>query len=386
MLFLAFAGCGGSGANKKTENPKKQNGKTSIQADNNQHGENDGLITLTKEIQEKIGLETDEATEKEIQQTISATGEFIAKPEGLAKVVSPLTGIILAAKNKNLPRVGTFVKKGAELIFVSPTADAEVYLQKIKSDYFLAKSELERVQLLYDNNAVAKKRLDEAKTDFENKQAIYNALSEQVKITGNGYSIVAPISGYVEAVPVSLGSHITAGQELMTIINSSRLILQVNVPAAKFEAANRAKEASFKVEGQDEFFKLSKLGGKKVAVSSTVNSSNRTVPVFFEFSNPKNSIKIGMFAEVFLKSGGSEFGVAIPEEAIVDEDGVSTAFVRIGPERFEKRPVEIGMKSEGFVQIISGIKQGEVVVTKGAYQVRLAQLSNGALASDGHDH
>lgn len=70
----------------------------------------------------------------------------------------------------------------------------------------------------------------------------------------------------------------------------------------------------------------------------------------------------------------------------MDEDGVSTAFVRIGPERFEKRPVEIGMKSEGFVQIISGIKQGEVVVTKGAYQVRLAQLSNGALASDGHDH
>ena len=69
-----------------------------------------------------------------------------------------------------------FVNKGSILLNVSPSSDVNVNIGKIKNDFLLAKSEYERVQKLFDKNAVAQKRLDEAKFDFESKQNIYLSL------------------------------------------------------------------------------------------------------------------------------------------------------------------------------------------------------------------
>jgi|APEBP8051072266_1049373.scaffolds.fasta_scaffold01896_2 cobalt-zinc-cadmium efflux system membrane fusion protein len=348
--------------------------------------ESASLISFLKEQQWKIDYATETASLRDIQASVSATGEFVAKPELYSKVISPLSGIILVKKNGNFPRIGTYVKKGSILLHISPTADAGMNLQKIKSDYLLAKSELERVQLLFDKKAVAKKRLDEALSDFETKSAIYNALLDQVKLTENGYSVHAPIDGFIDNVSISLGSHVSSGQDLVTIINPSRIILKVNIPASKFETANRATDASFKIEGHEEEFQLAKLGGKKIAVSSTVNTSTRTIPVYFEINNPKNLIKIGMYSEVNIKSGNQEESLTIPESAIVEEDGILQAYVLIGGESFEKRILKTGTKEDGYVQILSGLKEGERVVTKGAYQVRLAALSPETAIGEGHAH
>lgn len=348
--------------------------------------ENAALVSFLKEQQWKIDYATEPVATQMMQSSIISTGEFIAKPESFSKVISPLTGIILVKKNANFPKIGAFVKKGATLLHISPTSDAGLNLQKIKSDYLLAGQELERVKLLYEKNAVSKKRLEEATSDYDTKSAVYNALLDQVKLTENGFSILAPIDGYVESVFVSLGSHVTSGQELLSIINPARIVLKANVPAAKYEAADKAVDASFIIEGQDEELVLSKLRGKKVAISSSVNPANRTVPVYFEFDNPKRSIKIGMYAEVFIKTGKPEETMAIPESAIVDEDGNSTVYVLVGGESFEKRIVKTGVKDNGFVQILSGLKEGERIVTKGAYQVRLAALAPESAIGHGHTH
>ena len=96
---------------------------------------------------------------------------------------------------------------------------------------------------------MAEKRFDEAKSDFESKQASYGSLIDQIRFTETGYSIVSPIDGFVESLSVSMGSHIDGGQELMTIINPRRLILRANVSAGKFEDANNSTDAAFRIEG-----------------------------------------------------------------------------------------------------------------------------------------
>lgn len=348
--------------------------------------EKSSLISFLKEQQWKIDFATEPVIKRKLQSSVPATGEIIAKPELYSKVVSPVGGILLPKNNSNFPRLGSFVSKGAVLLNISPSADASSNIQKIKSDYLLAKSEYERVQNLFEKKAASQKRLDESRFDFESKQASYNSLIDQIKFTENGYAIVSPIDGYIENITVNLGSQINGGQELVTIINPSRLILKANVPASKFEDANNSKDASFKIEGYKDELLISSLNGRKISVSSSLNTENRTVPVYFEFGNPQNKIKVGMYAEVFIKTGDRQECISIPESAIIDEDGMHTVYVEVEGEAFEKRILKTGISDSGFVQVFEGLKEGERVVTKGAYQVRLAALSPESAIGQGHVH
>jgi RND family efflux transporter MFP subunit len=351
-----------------------------------QEEEKSNLISFLKEQQWKIDFATESVSKRTLQHSVPSTGEIISKPELFSMVVSPAAGLLLHKNNSNFPKLGSYVTKGTVLFNISPPADVSTSIQKIKTDYLLAKSEYERVKNLFDKKAVAQKRLDESKFDFESKQAVYNSLIDQIKFTETGYSVVAPIDGYIENIAINLGSHIASGQELITIVNPSRLILKVNVPAANFNDANNAKDASFKIEGYQDELKISQLNGKKISVASSLNKQNRTVPVYFEFTNPLNQIKIGMYAEVFIKIGTVSQTLAIPESAIIDEDGMHTVYVEIEGEGFEKRIIKTGIYDSGYVQVLEGLKEGERVVTKGAYQVRLAALSPETAVGHGHVH
>jgi membrane fusion protein, heavy metal efflux system len=278
------------------------------------------------------------------------------------------------------------VNKGEALLQISPSADAGGNIQKIKNDYLLAKAEYERVQNLYDRKAVSRKRLDEARSDFESMQAIYNALEEQIEFTEKGLQITAPISGYLEKTSFNLGDQITSGQELFTIINPSRLILKANVPSSGYQEAGNSTDASFIVEGQKNMYDISRLNGRKISVGTSIDRDNRTIPVYFEFSNPGNSIKVGMFSEVYIKTSRPENHLSIPESAVVDEDGLHTAYVQLEGEAFEKRILKTGITDNGYIQILDGLLEGERVVTKGAYQIRLAALSPESAIGHGHVH
>ncbi|MBK8943637.1 MAG: efflux RND transporter periplasmic adaptor subunit [Ignavibacteriae bacterium] len=350
------------------------------------HEESPPSISFLKEQQWKIEFHTEFVKKQNLQSSVIATGEIIAKPEYYSKVVAPVPGIVFQSNNLSFPKQGMFVNKGSILLNVSPSSDVNVNIGKIKNDFLLAKSEYERVQKLFDKNAVAQKRLDEAKFDFESKQNIYNTITQQVKFTENGFAVIAPISGYIENISISLGSQIEIGQELFTIVNPSKLILVANLPANNFNQANESKDASFKVEGYNKEFSISKLNGRKISVSSSLNQQNRTIPIYYEFDNPQNLIKVGMYAEVFVKTGELKNTIVIPETAIIDEEGMHTAYVQAEGEAFEKRILKTGITDNGLIEVLEGINENERIVTKGAYQVRLAALSPESAIGHGHVH
>jgi multidrug efflux pump subunit AcrA (membrane-fusion protein) len=93
-----------------------------------------------------------------------------------------------------------------------------------------------------------------------------------------------------------------------------------------------------------------------------------------------------MYAEVFIKNGDKQECISIPESAIIDEDGMHTVYVEVEGEAFEKRILKTGISEGGYIQVLEGLKEGERVVTKGAYQVRLAALSPESAIGQGHVH
>ncbi len=343
-------------------------------------------ITFLKEQQWKISFATAPVVKRNLHASVSATGEILAKPELFANVVSPVAGILLPRNNTGIPSPGSWVKKGDVLYTISPSADASANFHRVRNDYFLAKSEFERVEGMYEKKAVARKRYDEARFDFESKQASFTALEDQIKLTSSGYAIVAPIDGFVESMSVSLGSQISSGQELLSIINPRQLILKANVPASKFEDAHNSTDASFRIEGYEAELRISSLNGRKVSVGSSLSGESRSVPVYFEFTNPQNKVKVGMYAQVSLVTGSGQEALAIPESAIVDEDALHTVYVQVEGEAFEKRIITTKLADGGFVQVLQGLREGERVVTRGAYQVRLAALSPESAIGQGHVH
>ncbi|KUG26999.1 putative co/zn/cd efflux system membrane fusion protein [hydrocarbon metagenome] len=350
------------------------------------HEEESSDISFLKEQQWKIEFANEPVQKRKLQKSVLATGEIKPKPENYAKVVSPVRGTILAKHNSKINSIGDYVKTGEVLLIISPSADASINVQRIKSEYLLAETEYQRVNNLFDRKAVSQKRLDEARSDFEAKRSSYNSLTDQIKITDNGYAILSPINGYIEKLNFSLGENLESGEKLFTIVNPNRLILQANIPSSRSEDVINSNDASFRVEGLNKEYSIKELNGGKISVAAGLNQTNRTISVYYEFNNPQNKIKIGMFAEVFMKIGEGEELLAIPESAIINEDGLHTAYVQLEGEAFEKRILKTGIIDQGYVQVLEGLKEGERVVTKGAYQVRLAALSPESAIGHGHVH
>src|SRR5690606_9056901 len=104
-----------------------------------------------------------------------------------------------------------------------------------------------------------------------------------------------------------------------------------------------------------------------------------------EAANEGGMVKIGQFARASVPVGGTVRGVAIPNEAILDDNGTPVPYVQLGGETFERRVLTLGETDGERTQVVEGIRPGEMVVTVGAYQVRLASLSPEGF-SGGHAH
>ena len=114
------------------------------------------------------------------------------------------------------------------------------------------------------------------------------------------------------------------------------------------------------------------------------DSNSFYVPVTFEFDN-KGAVIPGSFVEIYLLSSPMENVLSVPVSALIEEQGVYSVYVRLDEEGYLKKAVTLGADNGSEVQILSGLQPGDKVVTKGAYQIKLASASN-AIPAHSHSH
>jgi len=108
--------------------------------------------------------------------------------------------------------------------------------------------------------------------------------------------------------------------------------------------------------------------------------------VLFEAANDDQRLRIGMLVHGRVLLGDPVTGVAIPTAAVREEDGLFVAYVHIGGESFERRALTLGPTDGEWTIIENGVREGERVVTLGAYQVKLSSLNTNAISDHGHPH
>jgi multidrug efflux pump subunit AcrA (membrane-fusion protein) len=178
------------------------------------------------------------------------------------------------------------------------------------------------------------------------------------------------------------GQKIEAGQKLMTIVDPSTIWLQVNVFETDYYGMSEPTGIYLTVPGRDSGISVGPRGMRLLSVGSAIDPENRTIPVLLEIANPDLLLKINQSIDVELYFGGTEPALCVPKGAVFDDDAHDVVFVHTEGESFAKREVTVGAHDDGWVSILSGLEEGERIVTRGGYHVKLATTS----VETGHGH
>ena len=360
-----------------------------------------GEIGFLKEQQWPIEFATVASRKQSIvpSKTVNATIKVVPGRE--ARLTAATAGRL--SLESPVPTVGSQVTKGQLLARIQPTVSAPGSVGTLRADVAAARAEHTaakaahaRLERLVATDSVPKRRLEEAASNVEVTQArlraattrlsSYSASASGSARAGSGaFRVSSPISGTLVAQSVTEGETTSAGAPLFSIVDLDRVwvegrIFEPDVPA--FEAS---KTAWFTVDGRDNVFDVNEETGKLVTVGHVLDPASRTVPVIFEVQNPNKALRIGQYAKLSVATGEPVEGLVIPESAVLQDGNQSIVFVHSSGEGFVQRVVTLGTHSRGVVEVIKGVKEGERVVTKGAYDVKLASSAGGAPAH-GHAH
>lgn len=359
--------------------------------------EDDGDVVFLKEQQWRSGLATESVRVRRLLGSVPATATLRATADGEVHVTAPSAGH-LAAADAGFPYTGMEVEQGQVLAYLAPllggetdVAGLELAVKRAASAYELASQERKRLEALLDQGAVPRRRVLEARSEEAVGRAELEAARKRLaQVTrspdseASGVAVRAPIAGTVAYVNVAPGGYVEQGDRLFHLINRDRLWLEARLAEVDVGRIRQPTGAWFTAEGFDRTFEIGAVGESRlVAFGGMVDPQSRTLPVVFEFPNPDDALRVGMFVRARIYTGEQQEAPAVPTGALVNDAGTEVVYVQRSGERFERRPVRTGLRDGDYVAVLEGLVPGERVVARGAYLVHLAA---GAPAAAGHDH
>ena len=342
-------------------------------------GHSDEII-LTPEKAKAAGVEAEAVHAGTFRNVIHTSGQILAAQGEEATVVAASSGVVSFSRKV---AEGMQVGKGTELLSVSAAhiQDGDP-VQKAKVAYEKAKEEYERAQKLVSSQIVSQKDFSALREAYENARLTYEALKPSQ--SGKGVSVKSPIGGFIKTCLVKEGDYVTVGQPLMTVTQTRRLVLKAEVSERYYAQLSQVISANFQTPYNNKVYSLESLGGKLLSFGKSSGDTSYYVPVTFEFDNRGDMVP-GSFVEVYLLSGERNGVLSLPVSALTEEQGVYFVYLKLDAECYKKQEVKLGASDGSRVEILSGIKDGDTVVTRGAIHVKLASASN-AIPAHTHNH
>lgn len=337
-------------------------------------------IVLTPEKAKAAGVEAEVIHPGAFREVIQAGGQILSAQGQEATVVATSSGVVSFSRKI---AEGIEVGQGSELLSVSAEHIQEGDpVRKAKVAYEKAKEEYERAEKLVGSQIVSQKEFAALREAYQNARLTYEALLPSK--SGKGVAVKAPIGGFVKNCLVKEGDYVTVGQPLMTVSQMRRLVLKADVSERYYAQLPRIVSANFKTPYNNKVYCLENLGGKVLSFGKSSGDTSYYVPVTFEFDNRGDMVP-GAFVEVFLLSGERQGVISLPESALTEEQGLYFVYLKLDEECYKKQEVQLGTSNGERVEILSGLKDGDTVVTRGAIHVKLAAAST-AIPAHSHNH
>lgn len=346
----------------------------------NGHSEHGGdEIVWHEEEARAAGVRVEVVTPAPFAAVCKVSGTILPVAGGEQQVVATTAGVIKWAGNGFTE--GASVRAGQAIARLSARelTDGDP-AEKARLDYEAAQREWERAQLLVADKLISDQQLEEARLRYATAKAAIAGTAG--RLTSDGVQIVAPANGYVKQCLVGAGEYVTVGQPLMVITQTRRLQLRAEVPEADAAQLAAVRSARFRTAASGGVLSLDSLGGRLQSVGRSVAPGAFYLPVIFDFDNV-GALVPGGYAEVWLLGAERPDVLAVPRQALTEEQGVYFVYVQEDADCYRKQEVTTGADDGLRVEILSGLHGGERVVTSGAIRVKLAGAS---AAIPGHNH
>lgn len=344
-----------------------------------QEEEETGMITYLKEQAWKTDFRTMEVLPQAFHSVIHTSGRVKNQPGAEVVLNAKAPGNV-----RLLAVTGASVKQGDLLAMVSGSGienNTSLKLNERRLAFERSRADYLRMKPLAEKQLLSQKEFLETKTRYEQDSLQYYQIRDLVG--RQGLKITAPMDGFVSNIHISNGEFVESGAPLITLGGKTRLLIETYVNQSDFKKVSGIFDANFK-PGKNTTLRLVDLDGRISSQNAFLNEQMLRIPVVFTVVN-NGDLMPGMFLEAFLKTDKKESSMVVPLTALIEEQGQYYVYVQKGGESFEKRQINPAGNDGINTEVESGLKAGERIVSRGAYQIKLAALA-GDLPLHGHTH
>lgn len=300
------------------------------------------------------------AMEGSISKTLELTGSVAATK--VARMGSPAEGPITQCQ----VREGDNVTTGQVLLTIGRKKAADALVQAAQDSLAREQEELKRISKLVDSGAIAAEELETANLKVSRARAELSKAMESVA----DYQIEAPWDGVVSEVFVTDGYYVAPREGLVEIYDPNSTVIEFAIPESQAAIVHKGMP----VEAELDAYPGQQLKGKITRIYPELNRQTRTrTAEAVIIYNDGITLLPGMFARIRIEIETVNNAVLIPDKAItLNNKNEPIAFVIVNG-KAEARKLRLGMEKDLTVQIVEGIKPGEMVVVEGN-----EKLKNGA--------
>lgn len=261
--------------------------------------------------------------------------------------------------------------------------------QSAEHDLKIAKEQFEAAQSVYDSRVSLYKQGAASQKDVQDAQIALSQASNQYGLTQKQYNlksaegqltsakgklasaqaqvdyttIVSPIDGVVTDRPFFAGETPPTGVPILTVMDLSKVVARAYLTAAQVAQLHVGDRASLVADNTD-----AQIEGKVTVVSPALDPNSTTVQLWVEAANPGGRLKPGSTVGLKIVAGTVKDALVVPAEAILTASDNTTSVMVIGQDQVVHRTViKTGIRQKGEVQVLTGLKAGDQVVTQGAY-------------------
>ena len=317
----------------------------------------DGTVFVPKPTQRILAIRTAMSASATYRRTIELPGRIIPDPNASGVVQSSVGGR-LSAPSTGFPKLGTLVKKGDILAYVTPpvqridVSDMRQRQGELDQQIAIVQRRVERYQKLAHSGAEAQVQLDEAIAELKGlryrRAAIDAARSEPE-------ALVAPAAGVIAESTAVAGQMATPGVAIFQVVDPGRLWVE----ALSFESLSGAQKATARL-----------ADGRTVQLAyqgSGFADRNQSVPIHFAVQGATAGLRVGQFVTVLAETDEESSGIALPRASVVRAgNGQDIVYEHSTAERFTAHPVRVLPLDADRILIPAGLPPGKRVVTQGA--------------------
>ncbi|WP_124948393.1 efflux RND transporter periplasmic adaptor subunit [Sulfuriferula thiophila] len=287
-----------------------------------------------------------------------------------ARIAAPISGRVLSIKAE----LGDSVRAGQTLLLMDAPdlGNAIADTEKATADVRLKQLALNRAHTLYQGEAMARKDLEAAESDYAASNAearraalrLKNLMPNGMSNTNEGYALRSPIAGVVAQRQVNPGEEIRPdlADPLFTITNPDQVWVSVDLPENLIAKARIGRPVSIAVDAYPD----KQFNGRIEKIAPALDPVTRRITVRCSVDNAEQLLKPEMYARVTLIADISRTAFRIPNTALVTDGLYSYVFIEHAPGVLQKRKVVLSAQDRDFSYTVDGLKANDRIVTAGA--------------------